>query len=96
MALEDDLKDKVAEIFKSQWSKRDGLVVPEAEDLTLGNDAVHFERVTILYADLSGSTDLVDTIEWYKAAEIYKTFLHCAATLIRQEGGAITSYDGDR
>src|ERR1017187_1988021 len=30
------------------------------------------------------------------AAEIYKTYLHCAAKIIRSEGGSITSYDGDR
>jgi class 3 adenylate cyclase len=29
-------------------------------------------------------------------AEIYKTFLHCAAKIIRSEGGVITAYDGDR
>jgi class 3 adenylate cyclase len=30
------------------------------------------------------------------AAEIYKTFLHCAAKIIRSEDGVITAYDGDR
>lgn len=30
------------------------------------------------------------------AAEIYKTFLHCAAKILRDAGGAITAYDGDR
>jgi len=29
-------------------------------------------------------------------AEIYKTFLNCAARIIRSEGGTITAYDGDR
>ncbi len=39
---------------------------------------------------------MVNTLGWQKAAEIYKTFLFCAAKIIRNEGGAITSYDGDR
>lgn len=30
------------------------------------------------------------------AAEIYKTFLHCAGKIIRAEDGVITAYDGDR
>lgn len=96
MTLRTDLDVKVAEIFRSRWEKRDGRVVPSPEDIKLGNDAVEFDRATVLYADLSGSTNLVDTMGWDYAAEVYKTFLHCAATLIRNEGGSITSYDGDR
>ncbi len=70
--------------------------MPEPEDLPLGNTAVEFARATILYADLSGSTKLVDAKKWTFAAEIYKAYLHCAATIIRNEGGEIVSYDGDR
>jgi class 3 adenylate cyclase len=58
--------------------------------------AVSFERPTVLYADLVGSTALVDGKNWYFAAEIYKSYLHCVAKLVRNEGGDITSYDGDR
>jgi class 3 adenylate cyclase len=47
-------------------------------------------------ADLSYSTKLVDGYKWYFAAEIYKAFLHCSAKIIRDEGGEITAYDGDR
>ncbi len=96
MALQDELKTKVAEIFRTSWETRDGRVVPEPEDLGLGNEAVEFELATVLYADLSGSTSLVDTHGWQFAAEVYKTFLHCAAKIILAEGGKIRSYDGDR
>lgn len=91
-----DLETAVKKIFKDAWETRDGRVVPEPKDLVLGNDAAEFDRATVLYADLSGSTKLVDSATWMFAAEIYKAFLHCAATIIRNEGGAITSYDGDR
>jgi class 3 adenylate cyclase len=57
---------------------------------------VYFERATILYADLHGSTALVDAQPWTFAAEIYKAYLRCAARIIQLEGGAIPSYDGDR
>lgn len=91
-----DLEDAVARIFREAWESRDGRVVPEPEDLALGNSAVEFDRATILYADLSGSTKPVDAEDWTFAAEIYKAYLHCAATIIRDEGGEIVSYDGDR
>ena len=96
MALGDDLKSAVKDIFADPWFDKEGRVVPNPEDLRLGNDAREFERGTVLYADLSESTALVDGMSWQFAAEIYKAFLHCAAAIIRTEGGAITSYDGDR
>jgi hypothetical protein len=48
MALADDLKAQVAQIFKDQWTTRNGQVVPEPEAIQLGNDAVEFERATAL------------------------------------------------
>jgi uridylate cyclase len=96
MTLMDELKDEVKKTFKESWEKRSGEVVPEPEDIKLGNDAVEFNRATVLYADLSGSTALVNSEGWMFSAEIYKTYLYCAAKIIRSEGGSITSYDGDR
>ena len=95
-AFEDNLTTYVKKVFKDAWSERDGQVVPDAGDLILGNEAVRFDRATILYADLSGSTKLVETTNWSFAAEIYKTYLHCATKIIKDEGGVVTSYDGDR
>jgi class 3 adenylate cyclase len=96
MPLADELKNEITKIFRDQWSIRAGQVVPEPENITLGNGAVEFERATVLYADLSGSTAMVNTYKWEFAAEVYKTFLYCAARLVRASGGTITSYDGDR
>jgi len=95
MSLSDVLMLDVAKIFRDTWTTRDGRKVPEPEDLKLLNDAVKLQG-TVLYADLDASTDLVDRYTPAFAAEIYKTFLHCSAKSIRQQGGAITSYDGDR
>lgn len=95
MALKDDLNSEVNKIFKSAWTERAGQVVPTDESLGLGNDAVKL-NATVLYADLADSTVLVDTYNPAFAAEIYKSFLHCAAKIIRANGGAITAYDGDR
>lgn len=95
MALGDDLNAEVRKILKERWSTRNGRVVPDPEDLGLGNDAVLLDG-TVLYADLNGSTNLVETMKPEFAAEVYKCFLTCAARIIRAEGGEITGYDGDR
>ena len=57
MALSDDLNSKVKEIFRTAWSERDGVKIPEPEDLKLGNDAVKLDAA-VLYADLAESTYL--------------------------------------
>ncbi|MFH0828765.1 MAG: adenylate/guanylate cyclase domain-containing protein [Candidatus Kerfeldbacteria bacterium] len=95
MGLSDDLKAEVAKIFRERWTERDGNKVPESQDLGLANDAVKLNG-TVLYSDLDSSTDLVARHKPQFAAEVYKTFLHCAAKIIRNEGGAVTAYDGDR
>ena len=96
MSLKDELSEQVDKIFRDKWAERDGRVVPEAEDVVLANEAVKLGDATVLYADMSGSTDLVNKETWNFAAEIYKTFLYCAARIITSEGGTITAYDGDR
>ena len=96
MGLGDDLNSEVGKILQERsGANSTGQVVPEADDLKLGNDAVTLEG-TVLYADLDDSTRLVDTRAPFFAAEIYKCYLVCAARIIRFEGGEITSYDGDR
>lgn len=96
MALKDELIEQVSYIFSKQWTERDGRVVPEADDVAFANEAVKLEDAVVLYADMSGSTTLVDAESWQFAAEVYKTFLYCAARIITSEGGTITAYDGDR
>jgi class 3 adenylate cyclase len=96
MTLKDDLNTFVKKSFKENWSCRKGQVVPEPTDLKSSNDAVEFDRATVLYADISGSTSMVNSLAWHKAAELYKNFLYCSARLITDNGGTITAYDGDR
>ena len=95
MGLADDLKAEVAKIFRQQWTTRDGEVVPDTPDLKLDNDGVKL-TATVLYADIDGSTSMVDSQTATFAAEVYKTYLLCASRLIKSEGGTITAYDGDR
>jgi class 3 adenylate cyclase len=97
MALADDLKKWVGETFTSDWEVQETIGVPNPEDLRLNsNHAKDLNAATVLYADLDGSTDMVNTMKWEFSAQIYKTFLKCASDIIKNEGGVITAYDGDR
>jgi class 3 adenylate cyclase len=97
MALAEDLKKWVENTFSSDWEEQSTDKVPNAEDLRLNsNHAKDLSAATVLYADLDGSTEMVNTKRWEFSAEIYKTFLKCASDIIRDEGGVITAYDGDR
>jgi class 3 adenylate cyclase len=95
MGLKDDLVTEVATIFRSTWTERDGTIVPTDDSIKLTNDAVKL-TATVLYADMADSTKMVDNSGTWSATETYKTFLHCAAKIIRSQGGTITAYDGDR
>ena len=95
MSLKSDLELEVKNIFAEPFVTRDGQKVPDTDDLKLCNDAVKLTG-TVLYADISDSTKLVDGYKHHFSAEVYKSFLRCAAKIIRGEGGAITAFDGDR
>ena len=97
MGLKDDLTAEVKKTFATQWEVQKADSVPAPEDLRLNaNHAKDLELATVLYADLDGSTNMVDSHDWTFSSEIYKNYLRCAAQVIRSEGGVITAYDGDR
>lgn len=95
MSFTDDLNAEVVKILKEQWSVRDGRAVPDTPDLKLANDGVKLVG-TVLYADLAESTQLVTKHDATFVAEIYKAYLNCACRIIRNQGGEITAFDGDR
>jgi class 3 adenylate cyclase len=95
MGLRGDLQEEVEEIFSTQWQTRKGRLVPNPEDIQLGNHASEL-AATVLYADLADSTVMVDQQTFNLAAEVYKSYLVCAARIIKANGGSITAYDGDR
>ena len=95
MSLGEELRQEVDSILKTKWESRDGYVVPIAENIQLGNDAVKL-KATVLYADLADSSGLVKGHKSWFAAEVYKSYLACACRVIRNHGGEITAFDGDR
>lgn len=90
-----EIELEIVQVLKTDWKKRSGQKVPEAEDVQLGNDAVEIDG-TVLYADLEDSTGLVLGYKDWFAAEMYKAYLRAACELIRNNGGTITAFDGDR
>lgn len=95
MPLGDELETYVQKVLDEQWTRRQGQVVPDPEDVALKNEAVELEA-TVLYADLAGSTKMVKGYKDWFAADVYKSYLYCASRIIRANGGSITAYDGDR
>ncbi len=95
MTLKTDIETKVNDVLQELWDTRDGTKVPHDGSVGLGNEAIEIEA-TVLYADLADSTSLVDNHPKWFAAEIYKMYLACCSHIIKNEGGEITAYDGDR
>ena len=97
MGLKDDLTAEVRSTFSEHWQSQGARIVPDPSGLRLNsNHAKDVETAAVLYADIDGSTDLVDRYRWEFSAEVYKSYLRCASQIIRSEGGVITAYDGDR
>ena len=94
MAILDDLTQEIDTIARSQWEITDGRVVPETENIGLGNKGVRIDAA-MLYADLADSTELASHSHTI-AAEVYKGFLLCGTRIILHRGGYIRSFDGDR
>lgn len=95
MALADDIKSEVTNILRTNWKLREGRDVPADNAIILGNDGVNLDAV-VLYADLVDSTGLVTRESATFAAEMYKCYLTTACRIIRDNGGTITAFDGDR
>ena len=96
MSLKEDLDSQVRKIFSDVWTTEKTAGAPNPEDLRLNNHAKNLDQATVLYADLDGSTDMVNKYKWSFSAEIYKAYLQCAARVIADAGGIVTAYDGDR
>ena len=96
MKSADEILKEVTFIMDSNWNVRTGRDVPDLESLRLNNDdAIEIEGA-VLYADMRGSTNLVQKHTDKFAAKMYKVFLRIASNVVRNNNGVITSFDGDR
>ena len=96
MSLSTDLEAEVKKIISPKaWTIQDATKVPKTEDIGLGRVGKRIE-VVALYSDLAGWTDLVRSKKDWFVGEIVKSFLVCAVRIIRDHGGFVVSFDGDR
>ncbi len=95
MALKGDLAADIDGILNQTWNLRDGQVVPETDDVTLAGGGVKLDA-TIAYADLADSTELAMDSDARVAAKVFRAFLAVSTRILRNEGGSIRSFDGDR
>lgn len=95
MALVDILKSDVQTIIATQWKLRKGQLVPSTDNVLLAGGAVELDA-TFLYADLANSSKIAKEFDRRVAAKILKSFLATTAKVIRNRGGTIVSFDGDR
>lgn len=95
MSLATELIADVNGALSFTWNIRDGTVVPDTDDVALVGGAVRL-RATMLYADLSDSTELAMNVDSRVVARYFKAFLAVSSRLIRARGGHIRSFDGDR
>jgi adenylate cyclase len=94
MAFNDDIESEINDILAQPWSIRDGTVVPENDSVVLAGGAVKLEA-TMLYADLVDSTRIA-IHDRRIAARLFKSFLASSARIIKERGGEVRSFDGDR
>lgn len=95
MGIEDEVRNALADILTVPWNERDGTVIPETDQVVFKNGAVKV-NATYLYADLADSTGLAQRVNKKVGARIIRAYLNASARIIRDWGGAIRSYDGDR
>lgn len=96
MSIKQTMESNVTSMMVGSWNIRDGRDVPDTEAIGLGTNVGVKLQATYLYADLAKSSDLGQLLDPVDAAKIIKSFLFCASALIKDHGGHIKSFDGDR
>ncbi len=92
---ETDVINGLYAILNASWSKRQGQVVPESDDVVLANGAVELDA-TYVYADMAGSSTLAHLAYPEVTAKIIRCYISAASRILRGYGGEIRSFDGDR
>lgn len=95
MGLADDVQKGIKDVLFPEWNTRNGQVVPETGDIALKDGAVQLEA-TYLYADMANSTGLAQSYKDWAVAKVIRCYLNAASRIIRDKGGKIRSFDGDR
>ncbi|WP_422390198.1 adenylate/guanylate cyclase domain-containing protein [Arthrobacter sp. N1] len=89
------IESSVSDILRAPWAITDGRVVPTTEDIVMKNGGRRVDA-TYLYADLAGSSKMANTLHDEAAAKIIRAYINTASRILRNFGGEIRSFDGDR
>lgn len=89
------IETSVNDILKASWNIKNGTVVPETEDIVLKNGGRLIDA-TYVYADLADSSTIAQSLLKETAAKIIRAFVNSATRILRNQGGEIRSFDGDR
>lgn len=89
------IESSVNDILKEPWAITDGRVVPQTEDVVMKNGGRRVDA-TYLYADLAGSSRMANSLHKETTAKIIRAYINTASRILRNFGGEIRSFDGDR
>ncbi|MBP2215117.1 adenylate/guanylate cyclase domain-containing protein [Arthrobacter sp. CAN_C5] len=89
------IESSVTDIFKEPWAITDGRVVPKTDDVVMKNGGRRVDA-TYLYADLAGSSKMANSLHKETTAKIIRAYINTASRILRNFGGEIRSFDGDR
>lgn len=95
MGLAEDVHTGTIQAIDPEWEISIALEIPAPDDVALAKGAAQVEAA-VLYADLADSTTLINQYGPIIAGRVYKGFLAGATRIIREFGGEIRSFDGDR
>lgn len=89
------IETSVSEILRAPWNITNGTKVPETDDIVMKNGG-RLVDATYLYADLAGSSKMADSLLKETTAKIMRAYINTASRILREFGGEIRSFDGDR
>lgn len=96
MSLKSDIKKKSNEIKDSHFVSGSVSFIPtiETSSLTFGSTGLLFPA-TVLYIDMRGSTEVLNTHQRSVVAKIHMTYYHAIVKVAKDDGGEIRSFNGD-
>lgn len=95
MSFKDECEAAVRDIVRTPFSHRSAREVPRTEDVVLKDGAVYL-TAAYLYADMADSTGMAEKFDLDDAAKIIRAYLNAVCNVLRDRGGEIRSFDGDR
>jgi class 3 adenylate cyclase len=95
--LEARIEEQMAELVRTGELRR--FLPPQVADQVLagelGSDRLQRRRVTILFSDMVGFTDLSDSLDPEELAEVLNEYLREMTAVLIANGGTLDSYIGD-